>query len=105
MEGVQVEPQPQLQEPGPEVPVASASAVPSSGEGDHAEPMASGAARVAARHTAPFANIFDSPVLLPMLNVSFHNNPIFDFYLPLSGTPQRKPLLIFILTLFFVFFY
>ncbi|KAH7622294.1 putative WRKY transcription factor 33 [Nannochloris sp. 'desiccata'] len=68
MEGVQVETQPQLQEPGREVPVASASAVPAPGGGDHAGLMAPGAARPAARHTAPFANIFDSPVLLPMLS-------------------------------------
>lgn len=71
MEGVQVETQPQLQEPGREVPVASASAVPAPGGGDHAGLMAPGAARPAARHAAPFANIFDSPVLLPMLSVSF----------------------------------
>ncbi len=68
-----METQPQLQEPGAEGPVASASAVPAPGEGDHAGPMPSGAARAAARHAAPFANIFDSPVLLPMLNVRYYD--------------------------------
>ena len=72
MEGVQVETQRQLPEAGAEVPVASASAVPAQGGGDHAGPMPPAAAtRPAARHTAPFANIFDSPVLLPMLSVSY----------------------------------
>jgi len=93
MEGVQVETQPQLQEPGTEVPVASASEVPASG-GDHAGLMAPGAARPAARHTAPFANIFDSPVLLPMLSVSFNTTLFFDFISPLNTRSSPQPSLI-----------
>ena len=73
MEAVQVETQSQLQELGAEGPVASASAVPASGEGDHAGPIPSRAARQATRHTAPFANMFDSPVLLPMLKVRYYD--------------------------------
>jgi hypothetical protein len=81
MEGVQVETQPRLQEAGTEVPVASASGVPAPGEGDHPGPMPPGAAtRPASRHTAPFANIFDSPVLLPMLSVSYYDNLFFFIF-------------------------
>lgn len=72
MEGVQVDPQPPPSEADGQQAPAAPPAAPSPENGDHNANMGPQAQpRPPPRHPAAFANIFDSPVLLPMLTVSW----------------------------------